>query len=97
VQIPSIGMFFSAMKSLRAAFIFAITLALLTQCASAQQTLGSINGTVTDASGAVVQGAQVCYLTQGTVLSSGNSGNFGVIQRTVGSNRFLRLPAHLTF
>jgi hypothetical protein len=52
---------------------------------------------VTDASGAVVQAAQVCYLTQGTVLSSGNSGNFGVIQRTVGSNRFLQLSAHLTF
>jgi len=36
-----------------------LTLACFTQCASAQQTLGAINGTVTDATGAVVQDATV--------------------------------------
>jgi hypothetical protein len=240
VPIPSIGIFTSAAKSLRAVFVAAVTLGLLTHFASAQQTLGSINGTVMDASGAVVQGAQVkaragddfitnpilplapgftpqkattggtdngkpyvnpdaftipflnpgesgvppcglsvttppqtpetvcdtletgygptgrnafrapfqtrfdfsivkdfkvsermarkfeadafnifnhpsfnapngnftlnpcfspnpCYLTPGTILASGNTNNFGVIQQTVGSNRFLQLAAHLTF
>jgi hypothetical protein len=88
---------FSPSKSLRAVFITAITFVLFTQFASTQQTLGSINGTVTDASGAVVQAAQVCCLTPGMILASGNTNNFGVIQQTVGSNRFLQLPAHLTF
>jgi len=59
VPIPSIGIFTSAAKSLRTVFVAAVTLGLLTHFASAQQTLGSINGTVMDASGAVVQGAQV--------------------------------------
>jgi hypothetical protein len=36
-----------------------VALAFLTAIASAQQTLGAINGTVTDASGAVVQAATV--------------------------------------
>jgi hypothetical protein len=39
--------------------LFAITLALLTPSAIAQQTLGSMNGTVTDSSGAVVPKAEV--------------------------------------
>jgi len=30
-------------------------------------------------------------------VASGNSNNFGVIQQTVGSNRFLQLSMHLTF
>jgi len=38
-----------------------------------------------------------CYLTPGTILASGNTNNFGVIQQTVGSNRFLQLALHLTF
>jgi hypothetical protein len=38
-----------------------------------------------------------CYLTPGTILAGGNSSNFGVIQQTVGSNRFLQLAVHLTF
>ena len=97
MQIPSIGVVISPPKSLRAVFITAITFAQLTALASAQQTLGSINGTVTDAPGAVVPAAQVCYLTPGTILASGNTNNFGVIQQTVGSNRFLQLAAHLTF
>ena len=39
---------------------------------------------------------QPCYQTSG-IVASGNSQNFGVIQQTVGSNRFLQLSMHLTF
>ena len=39
---------------------------------------------------------QPCYGTTG-IVASGNSQNFGVIQQTVGSNRFLQLSMHLTF
>ena len=39
---------------------------------------------------------QPCYGTSG-IVASGNPNNFGVIQQTVGSNRFLQLSAHLTF
>lgn len=39
---------------------------------------------------------QPCYGTSG-IVASGNSQNFGVIQQTVGSNRFLQLSAHLVF
>src|SRR5579859_8008685 len=80
VQIPSIGVFTSSTKSLRALFILVITLALLIGLAPAQQTLGSINGTVTDASGAVVQGAQVKVRAVATNLEvtaqSKNDGSF---------------------
>jgi hypothetical protein len=38
-----------------------------------------------------------CYITPGTVLASGNTNSFGVIQQTVGSNRFLQLSLHVTF
>jgi hypothetical protein len=39
---------------------------------------------------------QPCYGTSG-IVASGNSQNFGVIQQTVGSNRFLQLSMHMTF
>ncbi len=39
---------------------------------------------------------QPCYGTTG-IVASGNPQNFGVIQQTVGSNRFLQLSMHLTF
>jgi hypothetical protein len=39
---------------------------------------------------------QPCYTTTG-ILASGNPQNFGVIEQTVGSNRFLQLSMHLTF
>ena len=39
---------------------------------------------------------QPCFTTSG-IVASGNSQNFGNIQQTVGSNRFLQLSAHLTF
>jgi hypothetical protein len=40
-----------------------------------------------------------CYLTPGQVFGPGNpnTNNFGVIQQTVGSNRFLQLALHLSF
>ena len=58
------GLFSFLSRSLRSLFMFLLSLVLLgifllMQFASAQQTLGSLNGTVTDASGAVVQGAGV--------------------------------------
>lgn len=56
---PSLGVFASPSKCFRIFLVAAIALTLLAQFASAQQTLGAINGTVTDASGAVVQGATV--------------------------------------
>jgi hypothetical protein len=46
---------------------------------------------------------QPCYQTPaqaGTptpIITSGNPKNFGVIEQTVGSNRFLQLSMHLTF
>ena len=39
---------------------------------------------------------QPCFETSG-IVASGNSKNFGVIEQTVGSNRFLQLAMHLTF
>jgi len=45
---------------------------------------------------------QPCFITPTSsnpmpVITSGNSKNFGVIEQTVGSNRFLQLSMHLTF
>jgi len=45
---------------------------------------------------------QPCYQTPSAgnptpILTSGNPNNFGVIQQTVGSNRFLQLSLHLVF
>lgn len=38
-----------------------------------------------------------CYLDPTTVGAGGNPNNYGVIQQTVGSNRFLQLSMHVTF
>lgn len=40
-----------------------------------------------------------CYVTPGQILTPGNPNtqNFGVVQQTVGSNRFLQLSMHLSF
>ena len=54
-----LDLFVSPSKSLRSLFACALSLAFLMQIASAQQTLGSITGTVTDPSGAVVSDATV--------------------------------------
>jgi hypothetical protein len=59
VRLPSLDVFVSPSQSLRGILFGVLALALVTVCASAQQTLGSMNGTVTDSSGAVVAGASV--------------------------------------
>jgi hypothetical protein len=38
-----------------------------------------------------------CFVNPSTIPTSGNPRNYGVIQQTVGSNRFLQLSMHLTF
>ena len=86
---PSISVFVSPTKSVRALFVGALTLAFLTQFASAQQTLGSINGTVTDASGAVVQGASVKAHAAATNLEvtaqSKSDGSFSITDLPIGT------------
>jgi hypothetical protein len=59
VRFACIDIFDSLSKSLRSLFVCALSLAFLMQIASAQQTLGSITGTVTDPSRAVVSDAAV--------------------------------------
>ena len=59
MRFPCLDIFVSPSKSLRSLFMGALSLAFLMQIASAQQTLGSITGTVTDPSGAVVSDAVV--------------------------------------
>jgi hypothetical protein len=66
-----IGVFVSPSKFLRAVFVCALTVALLTglaPLASAQLTLGAITGTVTDPSGAVVSDAAVKAVNLATNL-----------------------------
>ena len=62
---------------------------LLGASARAQQTLGSINGTVKDASGAVVQGAKVTVRNTGTNLeltsTSNNEGSFSFVDLPLGT------------
>src|ERR1700692_1759071 len=86
---PRIGVRTSPSKSLRAVFTVALTFALLSHFASAQQTLGSINGTVTDASGAVVQGASVKARAAATNLEvtaqSKNDGSFSISDLPIGT------------
>jgi Carboxypeptidase regulatory-like domain len=69
--------------------LFAITLALLTPFSVAQQTLGSINGTITDSSGAVVQGATVRARAIATNLQvttpSKNDGSFNIADLPIGT------------
>ena len=59
MRLPGIGVYVSPWKSVRAIFVAALVLGLLTHFTIAQQTLGAMNGTVTDSSGAVVQGVTV--------------------------------------
>ena len=59
MRFACIDIFGSPSKSLRSLFVCALSLAFLMQIASAQQTLGSITGTVTDPSRAVVSDATV--------------------------------------
>lgn len=68
----------------------AVLLTLLLSCpAHAQQTLGAINGTVTDASGAVIQGVSVQIRNVGTNLvvnaTTKNDGSFSVVDLPIGT------------
>ena len=77
------------------ALVFAtgLTLAFLSQQASGQQTLGSLNGTVTDVSGAVVQNATVKIRNVATNLEvtaeSKNDGSFSFADLPIGTMRLL--------
>ena len=89
MNFPGSGVFVTSSKSLRAVFVVALALALMTQFASAQQTLGSINGTVTDASGAVVQGATIKARAAATNLAvtaqSRSDGSFSIADLPIGT------------
>ncbi|SPF48260.1 conserved exported hypothetical protein [Candidatus Sulfotelmatobacter kueseliae] len=69
--------------------IAVLSLACLPQLALGQQTLGSINGTVTDSSGAVVQGATVQARALATNLEltaqSKNDGSFSIADLPIGT------------
>src|SRR5271157_772346 len=69
--------------------IAVLSLACLPQLALGQQTLGSINGTVTDASGAVVQGASIKARALATNLEltaqSKNDGSFSIADLPIGT------------
>jgi hypothetical protein len=71
------------------AVIAVLSLACLPQLALGQQTLGSMNGTVTDASGAVVQGASVKARALATNLEltaqSKNDGSFSIADLPIGT------------
>jgi hypothetical protein len=69
--------------------LFAITLALLTPFSVAQQTLGSMNGTVTDSSGAVVPKAEVRIRNVATnfllTADTKADGSFSAVDLPIGS------------
>lgn len=72
--------------SCSAALLVALTLSGLSQFALGQQTLGSIEGTVTDASGAVLRNVQVKIHNVGTDLEQ------SAVTNSSGSYRFQNLP-----
>ena len=87
--LPCIGVFAPFSKSLRAVFISLLTIALFIQFASAQETLGSMNGTASDPSGAVVQGARVKIRAVATNLEvaaeTKNDGSFSITDLPIGT------------
>jgi hypothetical protein len=89
VPLPCIGVFAPFSKSLRAVFISLLTIAFFTQFASAQETLGSMNGTASDPSGAVVQGARVKIRAVATNLEvaaeTKNDGSFSITDLPIGT------------
>ena len=60
--------------------------ALIPSCMSAQQTLGTISGTITDSSGAAIAEAQV------TITSAGTNLTFSAASKTNGEFAFQNLP-----
>ena len=89
MPLPCIGVFAPFSKSLRAVFISLLTIALFIQFASAQETLGSMNGTASDPSGAVVQGARVKIRAVATNLEvaadTKNDGSFSITDLPIGT------------
>jgi hypothetical protein len=89
VRFRCLDLFVSPSKSLRSLFICALSLAFLMQIASAQQTLGSINGAITDSSGAVVPGVNVKARSVATNLEvsgqSKNDGSFSISDLPIGT------------
>src|SRR6202049_4730802 len=81
--------FVSPSNSLRALVLGILILTFRTPFASAQQTLGSINGTVTDVSGAVVQGATAKAHSIATNLEvmaqSKSDGSFSITDLPIGT------------
>ena len=89
MQNVGIGVFVNSSKCVRALLLSALALTFLTQFGSAQQTLGGINGTVTDASGAVVAGASVKAHALATNLEvtaqSQSDGSFSIADLPIGN------------
>jgi len=89
VPFPRIGVFAVSSQSLRGLFLALLSVALVNQFASAQQTLGAINGTVTDSSGAVVQGAAVKARSIATNLEvtaqTKGDGSFSITDLPIGT------------
>jgi len=77
------------MKSMRSILLFTGLICLLSLPARAQQTLGSINGTVTDSSGAVVQNATVKIHNLATGLeqtaNTKSDGSFSIVDLPIGT------------
>src|ERR1700720_321677 len=82
-MIRGVGMAYSFARRL---LLFVLACLLLTSPLHAQQSLGAINGTVTDASGGVVEGAKVTGRNKGTNLEVTR------ITKSNGSFEFVDLP-----
>ncbi len=84
-----IGVFVSPSTLLRNVFVVLLTLVCLEHFSTAQQTLGSLNGTVADSSGAVLQGASVKARNVATNLEvaavSKSDGSFSIVDLPIGT------------
>lgn len=89
MAILSLRVFISPFKRLSAILAAGLSLALLAPPVFSQQTLGSMNGTVTDASGAVVQAASVKIRDTATNLEvnaqTKNDGSFNITDLPIGT------------
>lgn len=89
MRLSASGVFVYLLKSLRSFFLVLLTVALVNSFSFAQQTLGAINGNVTDSSGAVVQGATVKARSLATNLEvtaqTKNDGSFAIADLPIGT------------
>lgn len=89
MRLSASGVFVYLLKSLRLFFLILLTVVLVNSFALAQQTLGAITGNVTDASGAVVQGAIVRARSLATNLEvtaqTKNDGSFAIADLPIGT------------